>query len=89
MYAKRDDGGQFREMDEQGRSLATDRRQRARKRVRSGFGDQGDQARSRTASRGTGSSGAKRSSKTRSRTGAAKRTTSRSRRGGSARAKVR
>ena len=88
MYAKRD-SGQFREMDEQGRSLATDRRQRAKKRVRSGFGDQGDQARSRTASRGTGSSGAKRSSKTRSRTGAAKRTTRRSRRGGSARVKSR
>ena len=88
MYAKRK-AGQFTEMDEQGRSLTTDRRQRARKRVRSGYGDQGDQERTGTASRGTASSGAKRSSKTRSRKSAAKRTTRGSRRGGGARAKSR
>jgi len=41
-YAKRAGGGRFKEMDEQGRSLATDRRQRAKKETKSGHGDQGD-----------------------------------------------
>src|SRR4029078_4326341 len=44
MYAKRDEQGEFRERDEQGRSLAADRRQRAKRRVASGYGDQGDRA---------------------------------------------
>ena len=52
MYAKRDEEGQFREMDEQGRSLAADRRQSAKKKVQSGYGDQGD----RTAAGGSRSS---------------------------------
>jgi hypothetical protein len=42
-YAKRDDDGQFNEMDEQGRSLRGDRPRNAKTRVTSGFGDQGDQ----------------------------------------------
>ena len=92
MYAKRDEQGQFREMDEQGRSGTADRRQRAKREVESGFGDQGDRksaGRSRSSTtRGTGASGAKRSTKTRKTAKAgAKRTTKRSRRGGSARAK--
>jgi hypothetical protein len=83
MYAKRDEQGQFREMDEQGRSQRADRRQKAKRRVQSGFGDQGDRAisgrRRSTTSRGTGASGAERSSRTRRTSkSAAKRTTKRS-----------
>ncbi len=92
MYAKRDEQGQFREMDEQGRSLAVDRAQSAKRKVQSGYGDQGDRksaGRSRSATtRDTGAGGAKRSTSTRKTAkSAAKRTTKRSRRGGSARAK--
>ena len=69
MYAKRDEQGEFREMDEQGRSLAADRRQRAKRTVASGYGDQGDRAsagRSRSsATRATGATSAKRAAKTR------------------------
>lgn len=43
MYAKRDRTGKFSEMDEKGRSLAADRRTKAKTTVRSGYGDQGDQ----------------------------------------------
>jgi hypothetical protein len=79
MYAKRDEQGQFREMDEQGRALAADRRQSAKREVQSGYGDQGDRktaGRSRSAT--TGDSGAKRSAKTRKTAKAgAKRTTKR------------
>jgi hypothetical protein len=92
MYAKRDAQGQFREMDEQGLSQRADRRRKAKRRVKSGFGDQGDRVttsrRRSTGSRGAGASGVKRSSTTRRTTkGASKRTTKRSRRGGSARMK--
>jgi hypothetical protein len=41
-YARRGSGGEFREMDEKGRSLAADRRQRAKATVVSGMGDRGD-----------------------------------------------
>jgi hypothetical protein len=41
-YAKRTARGRFREMDEKGRALKSDRRRRAKKTVRSGYGDQGD-----------------------------------------------
>ncbi len=46
-YAKRTPGGQFREMDEVGRSLAADRRQAAKNVVSAGHGDQGDQRRAK------------------------------------------
>ena len=46
-YAKRDVQGQFKEMDDVGKSLATDRRRAAKTIVKAGHGDQGD--RSRTA----------------------------------------
>jgi len=46
-YAKRAKRGQFKEMDEVGRSQSADRRKRAKKIVKSGFGDQGDQRRAR------------------------------------------
>jgi hypothetical protein len=44
-YAKREEGGQFREKDEVGRATAADRRQAAKRKTRSGFGDQGDRSR--------------------------------------------
>ena len=44
-FAKRTARGRFKEMDEQGRSLAADRRQRAKRTTKSGHGDQGDRRR--------------------------------------------
>jgi hypothetical protein len=41
-FAKRTGAGRFREMDEKGRSLRTDRRRKAKKKVASGYGDRGD-----------------------------------------------
>jgi len=45
MYAKRTASGRFKEMDDVGRSLSADRRRTAKKKTKSGFGDQGDRAR--------------------------------------------
>jgi hypothetical protein len=42
MYAKRDAQGRFREMDDVSRSLAADKRRRAKTKTKSGHGDQGD-----------------------------------------------
>ena len=50
-YAKRTSDGAFREMDDVGRSQKADRRTKAKRSVKSGYGDQGDRktsARSRT-----------------------------------------
>ena len=44
-FAKRDTKGRFMEMDNVGRSLAADRRTKARTSVKSGHGDQGDRRR--------------------------------------------
>jgi len=44
-YARRDSNGRFAEMDEKGRSLAADRRTKAKTKVKSGQGDRGDRAR--------------------------------------------
>ena len=41
-YAKRRADGTFKEIDEVGRSLSQDRKLKAKKVVKSGFGDQGD-----------------------------------------------
>ena len=41
-YVRRNEKGQFHESDDQGRALATDRRQKARTRTKSGQGDKGD-----------------------------------------------
>ena len=41
-YAKRGAKGRFKEMDDVGRSQKADKPRRAKKAVRSGFGDQGD-----------------------------------------------
>ena len=44
-YVRRDTKGQFKESDDQGRSLAKDVKQKARTTVKSGQGDRGDQKR--------------------------------------------
>lgn len=44
-YVRRDKKGQFKESDDQGKSLTTDRRQAAKKAVLPGQGDRGDQKR--------------------------------------------
>ena len=41
-YAKRRASGTFKEIDEVGRSLSADRRRKAKKKVKKGYGDQGD-----------------------------------------------
>jgi len=41
-YVRRDDAGQFHEVDEQHRSLSQDRRRKAKKSVKAGQGDHGD-----------------------------------------------
>lgn len=43
MYAKRTSKGRFKEMDNVGASQAADRRTKAKKKTKSGYGDQGDQ----------------------------------------------
>ena len=48
-FAKRSARGRFKEMDERGRSLAADRRRKAKRTTKSGHGDQGDRRRSRAA----------------------------------------
>lgn len=45
MYGKRDARGQFKEMDDTGRSLSSDPRRSAKRTVESGHGDQGDRKR--------------------------------------------
>ena len=42
MFAKRNAKGQFKEMDDVGRSLAADRRRSAKTTVKAGHADQGD-----------------------------------------------
>lgn len=44
-FVRRSAGGQFEESDDAGRSLSVDRRRRAKRAVRKGQGDRGDQAR--------------------------------------------
>ena len=44
-YVRRDKQGQFKESDDVGRSLAADRRTKAKTVVKSGQGDRGDQKR--------------------------------------------
>jgi hypothetical protein len=43
-YVKRDEQGRFKESADVGKSLSTDIRRKAKKKVKSGYGDQGDQA---------------------------------------------
>jgi len=44
-FARRTKSGQFKELDEVGRSLRADRRRKAKTRARPGQGDKGDRAR--------------------------------------------
>jgi hypothetical protein len=44
-YARRDDEGKFKESDDVGRSLSQDRKKKAKRTVKSGQGDKGDQKR--------------------------------------------
>lgn len=44
-YVRRDDAGQFKESDDQGRSLAQDRRRKAKTKTKAGLGDSGDRKR--------------------------------------------
>ncbi len=44
-YVRRDNKGQFKESDDQGRSLAQDIKHAAKTKVKSGQGDRGDQKR--------------------------------------------
>jgi hypothetical protein len=44
-YVRRDGKGQFKESDDQGRSLSQDVKQAAKTKVKSGQGDRGDQKR--------------------------------------------
>ena len=48
-FVRRDEGGKFSESDDVGRSLAIDRRKRAKTKVKSGQGDKGDRPRAKTA----------------------------------------
>ena len=48
-YAKRTTMGRFKRLDEKSRSLKADRRRRAKKTTRSGYGDQGDRRRRKAA----------------------------------------
>jgi hypothetical protein len=48
MFAKRDVQGRFKEMDDAGRSLASDRRRAASTVSKPGHGDQGDRPRAAT-----------------------------------------
>ena len=43
-FGKRTSKGRFKEMDERGRSLAADRRRKAMRMAKSGYGDRGDRA---------------------------------------------
>ena len=47
LYAKRDAGGRFTSNDRVDRSLAADRRRKAKRKVKAGHGDQGDRKRKR------------------------------------------
>ena len=42
MFAKRSAKGRFKEIDETGKSLRSDRRSKAKTKAKSGFGDRGD-----------------------------------------------
>jgi hypothetical protein len=44
-YVRRSKGGQFKESDDVGRSLARDRKQSAKRATKAGQGDRGDRAR--------------------------------------------
>jgi hypothetical protein len=60
-YSKRTSAGRFKQMDEQGRALASDRRGKAETKTRSGYGDRGDRQRPKKAGRKKGAGTRRRS----------------------------
>ena len=50
-YIKRDAKGRIKESDDQSRSLSQDVKKTAKKKVKSGYGDQGDQAKKKGAAK--------------------------------------
>jgi hypothetical protein len=62
-YIKRDSKGQIKESDDQGKSLSRDIKQTAKTKVKSGYGDKGDQASRKTGGAATKKSAAKKKSK--------------------------
>lgn len=46
-YVRRDEGGRFNEVDDMGRSLAQDRRRKAKTVAKAGQGDRGDRRRAK------------------------------------------
>ena len=46
-FVKRNSKGQFKESDDVGRSLSQDKKRTAKKKVKPGYGDQGDQKKKR------------------------------------------
>jgi hypothetical protein len=64
-YVRRDEKGRFDEVVDMGRSLAADRRSKAKTKVRPGYGDQGDVVKSSPSSsrKSTKKSGAKKGAK--------------------------
>ncbi len=50
-YIKRDEKGQIKESDDQGKSLSQDVKQTAKNKVKPGYGDQGDQPKKKASSK--------------------------------------
>jgi len=50
-YIKRDEKGRIKESDDQGRSLSQDRKKTATTKVKSGYGDSGDQAKKKSSAK--------------------------------------
>ena len=50
-YVRRNDKGQFTESDDVGRSLSKDVKQHAKKEVKAGYGDKGDQPKKKSAAK--------------------------------------
>ncbi len=59
MYGKRGAGGEFTEMKDVGRSLSADAKQTAKKKVKPGYGDQGDRASTKAGAKGGAKKGTK------------------------------
>src|SRR5688500_4095254 len=63
-YVKRDQKGRIKESDDQGKSLSRDLKQRSKNKVASGYGDQGDQPKKKSAAGKKKSAPAKKKSAT-------------------------
>jgi hypothetical protein len=69
-YVRRNKRGQFNESDDVGRSLAADRRQRAKTKAKPGEGDKGDRPRAKTKRKAAGKTSRQSARKTAARKGA-------------------